>query len=280
MPKFAANLHYMFNEVPFMDRFELAASVGFKGVEFQVPYDYPMNDLAGLLEKHDLAMVLMDTTPGDWNAGERGIAALPGREGEFRGALENTIRYCQALKCSTVHTIAGVLQPGVDRAVAEDVFVANLKYAAERLGQFGITAVIEPINGGRDLIQGGETYTTFGMRGFFLNHTRDALRIIERVGHKNLRLHLDIYHMQLTDGNLSETLRRTIDLVEHIQIASVPHRAEPDFGEINYPYLFDLIDELGYEGWIGCEYRPGKTTLEGLGWAEKYGIAARLPAFT
>ncbi len=181
--------------------------------------------------------------------------------------------------CSTVHTIAGVLRPGTSREAAEDVFVENLKYAAERLGQFGITAVIEPINGGHDLIKGGETYTTLGMRGFFLNHTRDALRIIERVGHDNLRLHLDIYHMQLTDGNLGETLRRTIDLVEHIQIASVPHRAEPDSGEINYPYLFDLIDELGYEGWVGCEYRPRKTTLEGLGWAAKYGISAKAPAF-
>jgi hydroxypyruvate isomerase len=156
--------------------------------------------------------------------------------------------------------------------VAEAVFVENLKYAADRLGAFGITAVIEPINGGRDLIRGGETYTTYGMKGFFLNHTKDAVRILEKVDNENLRLHLDLYHMQLTDGNLAETLRETMDIVKHIQIAGVPGRNEPDVGEINYPYLFELIDELGYQGWIGCEYKPLNSTLVGLKWANAYGI--------
>lgn len=280
MPKFAANLHYLFNEVPFLERFTLAAEVGFKGVEFQVPYHWSASVLAEKLQRNGLEMVLLDTKPGDWNAGERGVAALPGRKEEFRRELETTIEYCRALGCDTVHTIAGVLAPGTDRSVAELVFVENLKYAADRLGQYGVKAVIEPINGGRDLIRGGETYTTYGMKGFFLNHTKDAVRIIEKVGNDNLRLHLDIYHMQLTDGNLAETLRETIDLVQHLQIDGVPGRNEPNVGEINYPYLFDLIDELGYRGWIGCEYKPLNSTLEGLSWAQPYGIATSTPVRT
>lgn len=278
MPKFAANLHYLFNEVPFLDRFELAAQVGFKGVEFQIPYDWPADVLAERLQRFDLSMVLIDTKPGNWAGGDRGLAAVPGRQDEFRRDLDATITYCRALRCDTVHTIAGVLPDGADRAEAEEVFVENLRHAAERLGEHGIKAVIEPINGGRDLIRGGEAYTTYGMRGFFLNHTRDALRIIGKVNHPNLFLHLDLYHMQLTDGNLAETLRQTISLVRHVQIASVPNRNEPDRGEINYPYLFDLIDELGYDGWIGCEYRPANGTLAGLKWAAPYGI--RVPAKT
>jgi hydroxypyruvate isomerase len=272
MPKFAANLHYMFNEVPVLERFELAARVGFKAVEAQVPYHWPADVLAQLLDKHDLEMVLIDAKPGNWDAGERGTAALPGRQQEFRRELETTIEYCRALHCDTVHTIAGVLPEGTPRDEAEDVFVDNLRYAAARLGEFGITAVIEAINDGRDIIRGGETYTTYGMRGFFLSQTKDAVRIIDRVGHDNLRLHLDIYHMQLTHGNLAETLRQTIGRVKHIQIASVPNRNEPSFGEINYPYLFDLIDELGYEGWVGCEYKPAGDTIDGLSWARRYGI--------
>lgn len=274
MPRFAANLHYMFNEVPFLDRFASAAGAGFEGGEFQVPYDWPVDVLAEQLRRHDLKMVLLDTKPGDWTAGERGIAARPGREEEFRRELETTITYCRALGCETVHTIAGVLPPGTSRELAENTFVDNLRYAAGRLGKEGIRAVIEPINGGGDLIRGGETYTTYGMRGFLLNHTRDAVRIIERVEHDNLRLHLDLYHMQLADGNLDETLRQTIDLIEHLQIAGVPGRNEPDVGEINYPFLFDLIDELGYKGWVGCEYKPRSSTLAGLGWAKRFGIGA------
>lgn len=278
MPKFAANLHYMFNEMPFLDRFAAAAQAGFKGVEFQVPYGFPAEVLAARLTQNKLSMVLMDTTPGDWDAGERGIAALPGREEEFRHALETTIAYCSALGCDTVHAIAGVVPPGISREAAETTFVDNLRYAADRFAPHGITAVIEPINGGRDLIVGGETYTTYGMRGFFLNHTRDAVRIIEKVGRDNLRLHLDVYHMQLTDGNLAETLQQTMPLLQHIQIAGVPGRNEPDRGEINYPFLFELIDRLGYAGWIGCEYKPLTTTLEGLQWARPYGLLPGAPA--
>ena len=208
MPKLAANLHYMFDEVPFLDRFAMAAHAGFKAVEFQVPYDWPVEALVERLQQYSLRMVLCDTKPGDWNGGERGIAALPGREEEFRHDLETTVTYCRATGCDCVHAIAGVIKPGESRQAAEDVFVANLRYAAQRLGEHGITAVIEPINGGRDLIRGGEAYTTYGMAGFFLNHVRDALRIIERVNNPNLRLHLDFYHLQLTDGNLAQTLRQ------------------------------------------------------------------------
>ena len=175
----------------------MAAHAGFKAVEFQVPYDWPVEALAERLQHPSLKMVLCDTKPGDWNGGERGIAALPGREQEFRGDLETTVSYCRATGCDCVHAIAGVIKPGENRQAVEDVFVENLRYAAQRLGEHGITAVIEPINGGRDLIRGGEAYTTYGMAGFFLNHVRDALRIIERVNNPNLRLHLDFYHLQL-----------------------------------------------------------------------------------
>jgi hydroxypyruvate isomerase len=255
-----------------LDRFAMAAHAGFKAVEFQVPYDWPVEALVERLQHPSLKMVLCDTKPGDWNGGERGIAALPGREQEFRGDLETTVSYCRATGCDCVHAIAGVIKPGENRQAVEDVFVENLRYAAQRLGEHGITAVIEPINGGRDLIRGGEAYTTYGMAGFFLNHVRDALRIIERVNNPNLRLHLDFYHLQLTDGNLAETLRQTIVVIKHIQIAGAPGRNEPDVGEIHYPYLFDLIDKLGYEGWVGCEYKPLRSTREGSGWAKRYGI--------
>jgi hydroxypyruvate isomerase len=272
MPKFAANLHYMFNEVPFLERFAAAAEAGFKAVEAQVPYHWPVDVLAERLQRHDLKMVLIDAKPGDWAGGERGLAAVPGRQEEFRGDLEAAIEYCRALGCDTLHTMAGVLSPGTKREEAEEVFVENLGYAADRLATYGITAVIEAINDGRDVISGGETYTTYGMRGFFLSQTSEAVRIMRRVGHDNLKLHLDVYHMQLMHGNLAETLKQTIGSVKHLQIAGVPGRNEPDVGEINYPYLFDLIDELGYDGWVGCEYRPATTTNAGLGWARAYGI--------
>jgi hydroxypyruvate isomerase len=275
MPRFAANLHYLFNEHPFLERFGAAKAAGFQAVEFQVPYDWPAEQLAALLERHELQMVLLDTPPGNWEAGERGLTALPGREAEFRQGLERTVEYCRALRCDTVHVIAGVLPPGTDRGAAESTYIANLRLAAERLGEHGIKAVIEPINPGLDVIRGGETYTTLGMKGFFLNRTRDAVHYIEEVGSPNLLLHLDFYHMQLTEGHLADTVRQCFDLIRHLQIAGVPGRHEPSKNEINYPYLFDLLDELGYAGWVGCEYRPAKGTLEGLAWAAPYGIGPK-----
>lgn len=274
MPRFSANLHYLFTEVPFMQRFEAAAQAGFEAVEFQVPYDYPPADLHASLRAHGLKMVLFDAPMGNWDAGDRGLAAVPGREAEFRQSLARVVEYGAALDCTTVHVMAGVVGAGEAYDDARRVYVENLRYAAVFLGDHGLKAVIEPINNKLGLVHGGPDYTTHGMHGYFLNHTVQARHIIEEVGSDNLFLHLDCYHMQMLEGNLAQTIRENIGLVRHFQIAGVPGRHEPDIGEINYPFLFELIDELGYSGWIGCEYRPRGNTLDGLGWAAPYSIGA------
>lgn len=203
MPKFAANLHYLFSEVTFMDRFAHAAAAGFKAVEFQVPYEHPGAQLRARLHEHGLKMVLFDTPMGDWNAGDRGLAAIPGREAEFRAGLPKAAEYAQALDCDLVHVMAGVLDAGADIANAERVYLDNLRYASAFLKRHGVRAVIEPINRRHGVAQGGASYTTEGMYGYFLNHTEQALRAIEKVGSDNLFLHLDVYHMQLTEGRLA-----------------------------------------------------------------------------
>ncbi len=273
MPKFAANLHYLFTEVPFLERFQAAAQAGFKAVEFQVPYDWPPEALADQLQRHQLQMVLFDAPMGNWNAGDRGLAAVPGREEEFRASFEPVLRYARALRCDTVHVMAGVLSDESRRAEAERVYVDNLRYAAEVLQGAGITAVIEPINKSFGVVQGGAAYTTQGMHGYFLNYSHQARAIIERAAHPNLKLHLDCYHMQILEGNLARTIKENLPLLRHLQIAGVPGRHEPNVGEIHYPYVFDLLDELGYDGWIGCEYRPCAGTRQGLAWAHRYGIS-------
>lgn len=274
MPRFSANLHYLFTERPFLQRFEAAAQAGFEAVEFQVPYDYPPAELRSRLQAHGLKMVLFDAPMGQWVQGDRGLAAVPGRESEFRDSLNRVVEYGTALDCTTVHVMAGVVGAGEAYDDARRVYVENLRYASGYLGDHGLTAVIEPINNKMGLIHGGPDYTTQGMHGYFLNHTEQARRVIEDVRSNNLFLHLDCYHMQMLEGNLASAIRENIELVRHFQIAGVPGRHEPDIGEINYPFLFDLIDELGYSGWVGCEYRPRAGTLEGLGWAAPYGIGA------
>lgn len=275
MPRFAANLHYLFTEVPFTDRFAAAAKAGFKGVEAQVPYHQPAAALQRLLTDNGLEMVLLDTAQGDWDAGERGLAALPGREQEFRDGTQQAIEYASALGCGVVHVIAGVVPRGADPAEMERTYLNNLAYAAEAFAPHGIAAVIEPINPMLGIVPSGELYTTYGMSGFYLTSTAQAVRAIDAVGHPNLHLHLDMYHMQMTEGRLADTLRQHIHRVKHLQLAGVPGRHEPDIGEINYPYLFDLIDQLGFTGWIGCEYKPKGRTQDGLGWAAAYGITSR-----
>jgi hydroxypyruvate isomerase len=272
MPKFAANLHYLFAEHDFLDRFAHAAKAGFKAVEFQVPYEHPGAQLREALRAHGLKMVLFDTPMGDWSAGDRGLAAVPGREAEFRAGLPKAAEYAQALDCDLVHVMAGVLEAGADIANAERVYVDNLRYAAAFFKRHGVRAVIEPINRQHGLPRGGAHYTTEGMYGYFLNHTEQARRMLEKVGSDNLFLHLDVYHMQLTEGRLTQTLTDCFDLLKHVQIAGVPGRHEPSVGEINYPHVFEVLDELGYQGWVGCEYRPQAGTLAGLGWAARYGI--------
>jgi 2-dehydrotetronate isomerase len=259
VPKFAANLSFIFQEAPFLDRFAAAAQCGFKAVEYLGAYEHAPQTVATRLAEHGLVQALFNTPPGDWAGGERGTAALPGREAEFRSGLEKALPYAKATKCRLLHAMAGLCPEGSDRGEAERVYVANLRYAAERLATEGITVIIEPINN-RDI------------PGYFLNTTRQAMAVIDRVGHPNLQLQLDLYHVQIMEGDLAHRIRTLAGRYPHIQIAGNPGRHEPDIGEINYPFLFDLLDEIGYAGWIGCEYRPIGETRAGLGWAARWGI--------
>jgi 2-dehydrotetronate isomerase len=259
VPNFAANLSMMFQEIGFLDRFDAAARAGFKGVEFLFPYEHPPEVIAERLEKNRLTLALFNTVPGDWAGGERGLAALPGREQEFRDGVDQAILYAKASNCRLLHTMAGLWPEGQDKEAGERVYIHNLRWAADRMTEAGLTAVIEPIN-------------TRDIPGYFLNYTAQALRIIERVGRPNLKLQFDLYHVQIMEGDLATKVRALAGHYPHVQIAGNPGRHEPDIGEIYYPYLFDLFDEIGYQGWIGCEYRPRGDTLAGLGWAKKYGI--------
>jgi 2-dehydrotetronate isomerase len=259
VPNFAANLSMMFQDIGFLDRFDAAAQAGFKAVEFLFPYEYPPEAIRERLEKNRLTLALFNTVPGDWAGGERGLAALPGREQEFRDGVDKAILYATASKCRLLHTMAGLWPEGRDEEAGERVYIDNLRWAADRMTAAGLTAVIEPIN-------------TRDIPGYFLNYTGQAMRIIERVGRPNLKLQFDLYHVQIMEGDLATKVRALAGHYPHIQIAGNPGRHEPDIGEINYPYLFDLFDEIGYQGWIGCEYRPKGDTLAGLGWAKKYGI--------
>jgi 2-dehydrotetronate isomerase len=253
MPRFAANLTMMFNEVPFPERFQRAADAGFEAVEFLFPYDHAPTEVAGWLAAAGLQNVLFNMPPGDWAKGERGLAALPGREAEFRAGVAKALEYAAALGTPRLHAMAGLVPEGADREAARKTYVANLRHAAEALGRHGLTLVIEPIN-------------TRDIPGFFLNTQAEARAVIEAVGAPNLKIQMDFYHAQIVEGDLAMTLRKNFGLVGHTQIAGVPDRHEPDEGEVNYPYLFGLLDQLGYEGWVGCEYRPRGKTEDGLGW--------------
>lgn len=262
MPKFAANLSFMFQELGFLDRLDAAARCGFEAVEYLFPYEHPPEAIAERLRRNGLAQALFNMPPGDWAAGERGIGALSGREQEFRDGVGSAISYAKALGCKTLHAMAGLMPAGGDRAEMERVYVENLRHAADRLAAEGLVLVIEPIN-------------TRDIPGYFLNTTTQAMAVIERVGRANLALQLDLYHVQIMEGDLAHRVRALAGRYAHVQIAGNPGRHEPDVGEINYPYLFDLFDEIGYRGWIGCEYRPKGETTAGLGWARRYGIAAK-----
>ena len=257
MPKFCANLTLMFNEVPFLERFQAAREAGFKGVEYLFPYAYPSSQLLDKLRQHDLAQVLHNMPAGDWDKGERGLACLPERVGEFQESVGITIEYATALGCTQVNCLAGMPPAGVARDSAQQTFVDNLKFAAPRFKAAGIKLLIEAIN-------------TRDIPGFFLNTTRQAVAIIDAVGSDNVFVQYDIYHMQIMEGDLAPTIEANLARIAHMQLADTPGRNEPGTGEINYPFLFDFIDRLGYAGWIGCEYRPKATTLEGLGWIRPY----------
>jgi len=256
MPKFAANLTMMFNEVPFPQRFAAAAKAGFAAVEFLFPYDYPPAEVARWLQEAGLKNALFNMPPGDWAAGERGVASLPGREEKFRAGVARAIEYARALGTPSIHAMAGLLPSGADRKRHREVFVANLRHAAKALAGEGLTLLIEPINS-RDI------------PGYFLNTQAEAHAIREEVDQPNLKVQMDFYHAQIVEGDLSVTLRKQIAHVGHVQIASVPDRHEPDEGEIDYRHIFRLLDGLGYPGWVGCEYRPRGRTEDGLGWLKE-----------
>lgn len=265
MPKFAANLTMMFNEVGFLDRFKAAANAGFTGVEYLFPYDFDKKDLADRLAANGLTQVLHNLPAGDWAAGERGIAILPDRVEEFRAGVDQAIAYATALGCDQLNCLAGIAPADADPAALHATFAGNLTYAAERLKDAGIRLLIEAIN-------------TRDIPGFYLNGTQQAVDIIAETGSDNLFVQYDIYHMQIMEGDLAPTIEANLDLIPHIQLADTPGRHEPGTGEINYPFLFEFLDRIGYQGWIGCEYKPAGETAAGLDWFAPYRNNGRVAA--
>jgi hydroxypyruvate isomerase len=255
MPKLAANLSMLFTELDFPARFQAAARAGFKGVEYLFPYAYDKHELAQRLKDNGLVQVLHNLPAGDWEAGERGIACHPDRIAEFRQSVEKAAEYAQALDCPRVNCLAGKAPAGADPQAVHDTFVANLSYAAGKLKKAGILLVMEPIN-------------TFDIPGFYLSHTQQAVELIAEVGSDNLKIQYDIYHMQRMEGELANTISRHLGAIGHMQLADNPGRHEPGTGEINFNWLLRHIDAIGYDGWIGCEYKPTTRTEDGLGWIE------------
>jgi len=257
MPRFAANLSMMYTEHDFLDRFAAAAADGFQAVEYLFPYEYPAAEIKARLDANGLVQALFNAPPGDWAAGERGIATLPGREAEFRDGIGRALEYAAVLGNDRIHVMAGILPAGEDRAPRRARYLENLAYAARAAAAQGVTVLIEPINP-RD------------MPGYFLTRQDHGQAVCKEVGADNLKVQFDCYHCQIVEGDLAVKLKRDFAGIGHIQIAGVPARHEPDLGELNYPYLFDVIDGLGYDGWIGCEYRPRAGTSAGLGWLKPY----------
>jgi 2-dehydrotetronate isomerase len=269
MPRFAANLSMLYPELPFMARFEAAANDGFEAVEYLFPYAFPAHELAAALRANSLQQVLFNAPPGGadrvtcaqaWDAGERGLACLPGREADFQFGVQLALDYAQALACPHIHVMAGLVPANADPAQLRATYVNNLRWAAGLAAQQGVEVLIEPINP-RD------------MPRYFLNRQDHAHEIVLEVGVPHLKVQMDLYHCQIVEGDLSRKLRQYLPTgrVAHLQVAGVPDRHEPDQGEVNYPYLFALLDELGYTGWVGCEYRPRRGTVaggttQGLGW--------------
>jgi len=253
MPKFAANLTMLFNELEFTERFEAAAKAGFRGVEYLFPYAYPKDVLAEKLARFELKQVLHNLPAGDWAKGERGIAVLPERVGEFQDGVGKAIEYAQALGCTQLNVLAGIRPAGVPEERIRETLVANLRFAAGKRQAAGIRLLVEAIN-------------TRDIPGFYVSGTAQTLELIAATGSDNIFLQYDIYHMQRMEGELAATMEKHLARIAHIQLADNPGRNEPGTGEIHYPFLFALLDRLGYAGWIGCEYKPRTTTLEGLGW--------------
>lgn len=259
MPQLAANLSMLFTEVPFLDRFERAARAGFTAVEFLFPYEFPAPEIASRLKANGLRQVLFNAPPGNWTAGERGLAAIPGRRAEFREGFLRALDYATALECPQIHVMAGVLPPAIANLTAASVYAANLAWAAEHAKRAHVKVLIEPLNH-RDT------------PGYFLNTVEQAAAIVAAIGPDAIGIQFDLYHCQITEGDLTRRIAEHLSIIPHMQIADVPGRHEPGSGEIGWEYVFRRIDALGYRGFLGCEYRPAATTDEGLGWRKRFGV--------
>lgn len=257
MPKLAANLNYLFTESELLDRFDAAAAAGFRGVEYQFPYDFDRRELSKRLRASGLEMVLINMPAGDVKAGDAGIACHPARVEEFRRGVETGIEYAQSLGCRQMNCLAGIAPTGADRDMLLGTFVDNLRYAAERLAASGMRLLIEPIN-------------TRDRPGFYLATPARAMEIIAAVACENLFLQFDVYHAQIMQGDIVNSMQRYLQRIGHVQIADHPGRHEPGTGELNFPFILSAIDAMGYAGWVGCEYAPSTVTEKSLDWARAY----------
>ena len=259
MPKLAANLSMMFNEVPFLDRFDAAAKAGFTAVEFLFPYDFPAVELKKRLDANGLTQALFNMPPGDWANGERGMASLPGRQQEFRDSVKKALEYAEILDCKLIHCMAGIPPAGTNAVTAAALYASNLAWGGEEAKKAGRRLALEPINH-RD------------MPGFHLNTVEQGAAVVDAIGSDKVGLQFDIYHCQITQGDVTKRMEALIDRIVHMQIADVPARNEPGTGEIGWEFVLRRIDELGYQGWVGCEYRPAGDTVAGLAWRKRFGV--------
>ncbi len=257
MPQFSANLSFLFKEFEFSQRFDEAKKNGFNNVEFLFPYDYSPNKIRQWLNKNNLRQILFNAYPGNWEKGERGIASIPGREEEFAKYIEIALEYAKTLKCFNLHVMAGIISITTNYQDAHNTYIHNLKHAAIEAAKIGVNILIEPIN-------------PYDMPGYFLKDVNQAINTIKELNLSNARLLCDVYHIQMTSGRVTETLKKAIKYTQHIQISNVPNRSEPNIGELNYNYIIQYIDKLNYKGFIGCEYHPQKETLKGLEWLDDY----------
>ncbi len=264
MPIFAANLHFLFNELPFLERFEAAARLGFRGVEYPYPYAEDPQPIAALLRECDLAMVLLNFPPGDREGGERGIACLPGREREFEQHVDLALTQARALGCTRLNCLAGRVPADVAPSVWYRRLADNLAFACDRLAPYGISVLLEPMN-------------EHDVPGYCLTTSSQTRQLINDVGANNLRLQYDLYHMQIMEGDLARNIESNLDIIAHIQIADNPGRQEPGTGEISFSFIFDLLDRVEYEGWISCEYTPSATTADSVEWMRPYLFVRSLP---
>lgn len=257
MPKIAANLSMLFTDAPFLDRFDRAASAGFQAVEFLFPYDHPIEEVKARLTRNELQLTLINAPAGDWAGGERGFAARPAKRAEFEASVAKAIEYAAGLSCPRIHVMSGITSDEPDMAACEKVWLENMRIAADHAGRAGLAISVEPLNN-RDV------------PGYFICHQEPTLALIQRLERRNVLLQFDVYHTQIMDGDIISRIKRLKGAYGHVQIAGVPNRHEPDGGELNYPDIFAAFDQVGFDGYLGCEYNPRGRTEDGLAWAAPY----------